>query len=257
MDMDTAYTNSAFIPGGDAYAPRWAAKAAAFRAVHPPERLVYGRGARNWADLYRPEGTSRGLMVFVHGGYWLRFGPEDFSHLAAGALAAGFACALPAYTLAPEARIAAITAEVARAVAILAERVAGPVHLAGHSAGGHLAARMACEGVLPAPLAARLARVVPVSPVADLAPLMLTAMQADLRLDAAEVASESPVYLPRRANTDVRIWVGGAERPAFLAQAGALASAWACPLRVEPARHHFDVIEGLEGTSPLLSALIG
>ncbi|MDP2738971.1 MAG: alpha/beta hydrolase [Pseudorhodobacter sp.] len=257
MDMDRAYTNSDFIPGGAEYAARWAAKAAGFRAAHAGARLSYGPKPRNWADLYRPEGAAKGLVVFVHGGYWLRFGPEDFSHLAAGALAAGYACALPAYTLAPEARIGTMVREVAAAVAMLAGQVAGPIRLAGHSAGGHLVARMACEGALPEALAARLARVLPISPVTDLAPLMLTEMQAVLRLDAAEVAAESPVYLPRRAGCDVRIRVGGAERPAFLAQAGALATAWGCPLEVEPGRHHFDVIAGLESASPLLAALIG
>ena len=257
MDMDTAYTNSAFIPGGEGFASRWAATAAAFRTGRPPERLAYGPGPRNWAHLFLPQRAARGLVVFVHGGYWLRFGPDDFSHLAAGALAAGFACALPAYTLAPAARIATITAEVAQALAMLAASVAGPIHLAGHSAGGHLAARMVCDGVLPEAVAARIARVVPISPVADLAPLMLTAMQTDLRLDAAEVADESPVYLPRRSGPQVHVWVGGAERPAFLAQAGALATAWGSALTVEPARHHFDVIEGLQQPSPLLSALIG
>ncbi|WP_372837753.1 alpha/beta hydrolase [Phaeovulum sp.] len=257
MSMDRAYTNSAFIPGGDGYAPRWAAAAAAFRESHPPERLTYGPAARNWADLFHPKGAPHGLVVFVHGGYWLRLAPDDFSHLAAGALAAGYAVALPAYTLAPAARIGAITAELAQALGVLASRVAGPIHIAGHSAGGHLAARMACADLLPEALAARVVRVLPISPVADLSPLMLTEMQADLRLDAAEVAAESPVYLPRRAGMDVRVWVGGAERPAFLAQAGALATAWGAPLTVEPDRHHFDVIEGLAAKSPLLSALIG
>lgn len=257
MTMDIAYTNSDFIPNGADYAPRWAAKAAAFRATHAGERLAYGPGARNWVDLYRPAGAVKGLVVIVHGGYWLRFGPEDFSHLAAGALAAGYACALPAYTLAPEARIGAMVREVAVALAMLAEAVPGPLHLTGHSAGGHLAARMACAGALPEALAARVARVVPISPVTDLAPLMLTEMQANLRLDAAEVAAESPVYLPRRARCDVRVWVGGAERPAFLAQAGGLAAAWNCPLTVDAGRQHFDVIEGLESATPLLAALIG
>jgi acetyl esterase/lipase len=50
--------------------------------------------------------------VFVHGGYWLRFGRGDWSHLAAGPVARGWAVALPSYTLAPAARIAAITAEI-------------------------------------------------------------------------------------------------------------------------------------------------
>ena len=255
--MDTAYTNSAFIPGGEGFAPRWAALAAAFRAVHPPERLIYGPGTRNWADLYRPEGAAKGLVVFVHGGYWLRFSPDDFSHLAAGALAAGYACALPAYTLAPEARISTMVREIVAALQMLADRVPGPLYLTGHSAGGHLAARMACKGMLPGPLAARVARVLPISPITDLAPMTLTGMQPALRLDAAEVATESPVYLPRREGMDVRLWVGGDERPAFLAQAGALAGAWGCPLTVEPGRHHFDVIEGLQSASPLLHTLLG
>ena len=44
---------------------------------------------------------------------------------------------MPGYVLAPEVRIAAITAMVADAVAAAAAEVAGPIRLAGHSAGGH------------------------------------------------------------------------------------------------------------------------
>ena len=47
--------------------------------------------------------------MFVHGGYWLRFDRDMWSHLAAGAVARGWACAIPSYTLAPEARISAMT----------------------------------------------------------------------------------------------------------------------------------------------------
>ena len=77
-------------------------------------------------------------MVFVHGGYWRAFDRGLWSHLAAGPLARGWAVAMPGYVLAPEARIAAITAMIADAVAAAAAEVDGPMRLAGHSAGGHL-----------------------------------------------------------------------------------------------------------------------
>ena len=71
-----------------AYDP-WEVDAAAFRAslgVRAAPGLAYGPGARQKFDLFRPEGTARGLMVFVHGGYWMMRDRGDFSHLAAGAL---------------------------------------------------------------------------------------------------------------------------------------------------------------------------
>ena len=34
------------------------------------ERLTYGDDRSQWADLRRPEGTSRGVVVIIHGGFW-------------------------------------------------------------------------------------------------------------------------------------------------------------------------------------------
>lgn len=262
MRYDDAYQNAKYIPEGDAYPARWTAAAAEFRdRIGPRARLGlrYGDAPAEWFDLFLPEGAPEGLVIFIHGGYWFRFGPRDFSHLAAGALARGRAVAMPAYTLAPAARIAAITRQVAVAVTAAAAEVAGPMVVTGHSAGGHLAARMAClDAALPDAVVTRIAGIVPISPLADLRPLRETAMNATLGLDAAAAAIESPALLPRRPGTPVEVWVGGAERPAFLDQARRLGNAWACPVTVEWGRHHFDVIEGLERPdTPLMRALLG
>jgi len=258
MDMDRAYANGDFIPGAADFPTRWAADAQAFRAGLGPrlhEGLPYGPGARQRLDLCLPAGAPCGLMVFVHGGYWLRFGRENWTHLAAGALARGWAVALPSYTLAPEARISAIAAEIARAVGMAMERVPGPTVITGHSAGGHLAARM---GSATTPLAlsacARLARVVPVSPVAELDPLMQTSMNATLRLTPEECAIESPARLAPLDGVQAHIWVGGQERPSFLWQARLLSEEWACPWTVEAGRHHFDVIDGYTDPASALMA---
>jgi arylformamidase len=251
-DLSRDYMNSAFIPDGDSFYPRWQAQAAAFRdqmAKRSTLNIPYGPGARQAFDLFRPEGTARGLMVFVHGGYWLACGREDYSHLAAGALARGWACALSSYTLAPNARIAAMTDEIAGAVRAASAMVAGPVVVTGHSAGGHLAARMGCSD-----LAVPVARVVPISPLADLAPLMQTDMNATLAIDPAEADRESPARLALRAGVQAHVWVGGQERPAFLWQARTLSEAWNCPWTVEAGRHHFDVIDGLTNPNSALMA---
>lgn len=261
-DMDDAYANAKYIPGGEGFPVRWSAAAAAFRAglgERARPGLRYSRGENNWFDLFLPPGSPEGVVVFIHGGYWLRFGPRDFSHLAAGALAAGWAVALPAYTLAPAARIGAITREIAEAIAAVAREVRdGPILICGHSAGGHLAARMACEGVLPDALADRVGAVMPISPLSDLGPLMQTSMNAELRIDAAEALEESPAFLLNREGLPVHVWVGAEERPVFLDQARWLAEAWGVPLTIEPGKHHFDVIEGLEDAgSPMMRALLG
>ena len=250
-DIDRAYQNGAFIPGAAAYPARWQSQAAAFRATARAELGVeYGPGARQQFDLFHPDATAKGLMVFIHGGYWhLDFGRDSWSHLAAGAVARGWAVALPSYTLAPAARISQITQEVAAAVLAAAARIAGPVVVTGNSAGGHLAARMATLGL------DRIARVVPISPIAELAPLMQTAMQAVLRLTVAECATESPARLT--PSCPAHVWVGTQERPALLWQARLLSEHWSCPWTAAAGHHHFSVIEDLvDPASPLMDVCL-
>ncbi len=258
MDTDRAYANGPFVPGAETFPPRWAQEAAAFRAAlgqRARTAIPYGPGERNRLDLFLPESDPKGLLVFVHGGYWLRFDRDMWSHLAAGALARGWACAMPSYTLAPEARISAMTQEIVRAVEVAAGLVAGPVVVTGHSAGGHLSARMGCSDVTPS---AAVKRVVPISPLADLEPISLTAMNTYLRLDSAEIAQESPALLPLRQGVEAHVWVGAQERPSFLWQARLLSEAWSCPWTPESGKHHFDIIDGLAApASPLLAVCLG
>ncbi|MBI1417638.1 MAG: alpha/beta hydrolase [Limimaricola sp.] len=256
MDLTDAYANGAYIPGGDSYPARWQASAKAFRArAGGALDLPYGPGPRHRFDLFRPAGRAAGLVVFVHGGYWLEGDKSLWSHLAAGPLERGWSVAVPSYDHCPAVRISEITRQVASAIGAAAGMVEGPIRLAGHSAGGHLVARMACADIAP-DWRARVAQVVPISALGDLRPLMQTAMNADLHIDAAEAAAESPALLPH-AKVPVTLWVGAEERPVFLDQTRSLAAAWGCKAVIDPGRHHFDVIDGMEsGTSPLTGALL-
>lgn len=257
-EMDRAYANGAFIAGSDGFPARWQAEADAFVAGQGAQArlgLPYGPSERERFDLFMPQDPPKGLLVFVHGGYWMASGRETWSHLAAGAIARGWACAMPSYSLAPEARISVITAQVRASVAAAVAAVGAdvPLVVTGHSAGGHLAARMACDGG-----PADVVRVVPISPVAELAPLMETEMNLTLQLDAAEVARESPARMQPLAGIQAHVWVGGQERPAFLWQARLLSENWDCGWTVAARKHHFDVIEDLaDPDSALMEACLG
>ncbi len=263
-DWDDAYANGAYIPGAVEYPPKWDAAAKAFRdsATHSDLNISYGDHPRQRFDLFSPGEAPKGLAVFVHGGYWLKFDKSSWSHLAKGARAHGWAVAIPGYVLAPEARLSEITQMVGAAITAAAAKVDGPICLAGHSAGGHLVSRMACRNApLPADVASRIERVLSISGLHDLRPLLKTSMNEGLRLDATEAQTESAALCVPRATSDVVAWVGADERPEFVRQTELLKDAWDDQIRVktviEPSRHHFDVIEALSHPqSPITSAFI-
>ena len=120
-DWDDAYANGANIPQGDRWPGAWVEPAKAFRDRLQAEGrarldISYGEGPRNRFDLFLPEGEPKGLVVFVHGGFWLRLDKSFWSHLAAGPLAHGHAVAMPSYTLCPDIHVGGIVKEVGRAI---------------------------------------------------------------------------------------------------------------------------------------------
>ena len=260
-DWDAAYANSAAVPEVGRLSEEWLVRSEAFHAAHRRETLSYGPDPRQFVDLYRPEGGAKGLMVFVHGGYWHLRAGRDFSYLGAGALARGFAVAIVTYRLAPQVRIARITEDVRDALRLAAGAVEGPVYLAGHSAGGHLVSRMGCEGVLEPELAARVARILSISGLHDLRPMLRVKMNEALRLDAEEAAAESPALLVPREGLEIICAVGADELPELVRQTDLLANVWT-GLGAETRAvhmtglHHFDVIDSLAEPDGALTRML-
>ena len=267
-DWNDAYTNGANIPGGDRWPDAWAAPAKTYRdervaAGKAELGLSYGDRPRNRFDLFLPDAEPKGLVVFVHGGYWMRFDQRLWSHLAKGPVARGYAVAMPTYTLCPENRISGITAEIAAAVEKLAGLAGGPIHLAGHSAGGHLATRMVCTDVpLSDTVRSRIRNVVSISGLHDLRSMMRISMNETLRIDHAEAMAESPVFLEPLESVRVTCWVGGGERAEFIRHSKLLTNAWtgvggATAYVEEPDRHHFNIVDGLaDPAHPLTRTLL-
>ncbi len=265
IDWDDAFDNSGYVAGSERLAERWTANAPECRERRSRSGqarldLEYGESERHRLDLFMPASKAAGLIVFVHGGYWHMLDKSYWSQLAAPALAAGWAVAIPSYPLAPQARVSEITRAIRSAIELAASSVDGPIRLAGHSAGGHLVTRMACADIeFDARVLPRLQKVVAISGIYDLRPLLHTRMNATLGLDADEAAAESPALLSPRSGFELCCWVGAAERPEFLRQAHLLGEAWAGSAYevYEPGKQHFSVVDGLaDAESALLKELI-
>jgi arylformamidase len=267
-DWNDAYANAPNIPGGERWPAAWVAPARSYRDELQDQGratldIGYGEGARNRFDLFLPEGRPKGLVAFVHGGFWRALDNSFWSHLARGSVENGYAVAMPCYTLCPAVRVSDITREIAAAIERAAAMVEGPLFLTGHSAGGHLVTRMiSATSPLAGPVRARISHTLSISGVHDLRPLLQTAMNADLKIDAAEALAESPALLEPLPGTRVTCWVGGAERPEFIRQNALLANIWTglgaqtCAIE-QPGQHHFNVIDGLaDPHHPIVKALL-
>ncbi|MEX0504205.1 alpha/beta hydrolase [Alphaproteobacteria bacterium LSUCC0719] len=267
VNCDDAYENRLYIPNADRHLAAWPVDAAAFRDHHPDSQidLSYGDDARTAYDLFAPVGgidSARGVVAFIHGGYWVALSKNDVSHMAAGLLARGWAVAMIGYRLAPQARIAGITQDIAAAITSLGGVGHGPLRLAGHSAGGHLVARMMCQDVPLGDAALdRLDRVVSISGLHDLRPLRKLAKNDLWQLDDPEMIQESPILQTPRQGVDLVCIAGADERPEFIRQNALLPLVWQglgvpghCQLLA--GQNHFTIIETMTDQNSQLCHLI-
>lgn len=255
-EIERGYNNREAVPEHPRFFAEGAQRSQEARDRFLPARdLRYGPNAGEVLDLFVPAGPARGTLVFIHGGYWRAQSKYDYSFVAGPMLAQGIACAVLDYDLAPKVSVATIVDECRRALSWVArdgaKHGANPhnVVVAGHSAGGHLAAMMAATdwsaaGFERPPLAGALS----LSGVHDLTPLLHFSYNAEIRLDAAQAAALSPVFMPPRANVPLCIACGAGETSEFLRQSQLMWDAWPHhrrpadgPLFI-PGKHHFDVV---------------
>lgn len=247
--LDAAYDNAAAVPGSAASVADWARRSAEFRAAHP-EFLdcFYGPRERNRIDLFRCGAAGAPLLVFLHGGYWQRNAKEVFCCMAEGPLAHGLDVALPGYTLAPEATVTEIVAEVRAAIRWLRREgpalgaAQGRLVVSGWSAGGHLATMAMGLPEVDAGLS--------ISGVFDLEPCRLNYLNDKLKLSPDEADAMSPIrHLPASAGPLVCAY-GTGELPELRRQSEEFARAWTSSGlegRAMPmvGHTHFSILDGI------------
>jgi arylformamidase len=137
------------------------------------------------------------------------------------------------------------------------------ITVAGHSAGGHLAAMLlACDWQAVAPdLPAQLVRnALSISGVHDLRPLQHAPFIADaLRLDDAQARRLSPALWPAPERGILHAVAGGAESEEFIRQNALIRDAWGRNIvpvcEVLPGRDHFSIVDALADPAQRLHRL--
>ncbi len=232
------YNARAGIPDHPQIFTRWQQESALVRRTQAGLLdLPTGPAAKERLDFYPAHRSGAPLLVFIHGGWWRSLDKSDFTFIVPGYRRAGFNVALTNYTLAPEASIEEITLQQLRALAWLyrnAERLEFDrerIVVAGHSAGGHLAAMMlaALWPVFGADLPRDLVKGgVLMSGLYDLAPVChADFVNIDLKLDADSAFRLSPAHLPQAHPAPFVTAVGDLESDEFRRQTALIESRWA------------------------------
>jgi arylformamidase len=212
-ERDAAYDNNAAVRNSAALIAERNQLSETLRASRNSFLDVpYGDRERTKIDLYPAADRTAPCLVFLHGGYWQRNSRELFAMLVEGVAAHGWSVAIPGYSLAPDASLTEIVAEISRSLDWLAQNgesygISGPVVLSGWSAGAHLVAMALDHPRVTAGLA--------ISGVYDLAPIRDTGLNNALKLTDQEVARLSPLRLPA-VHKRLDIAYGTAELPALV-----------------------------------------
>ena len=252
---DAAYNNTEAVAAAAALHAARTRASEATRA-HPSALLdlPYGPAPRNSIDLFPASDPAAPCFVFIHGGYWQRNSKESFACLGDGVRAHGWAAALPGYTLAPEATLPQIVAEIHAALDWLVREgprhgIAGPLVVSGWSAGAHLAALSLDRPCVVAALG--------ISGIYELGPLRDTYLDENLRLTDAAVRTLSPLRLPPIMRP-FAVAYGTTELPALILNSRRMHAYRAAahapgPLLPVAGCNHFNILEELRTPDGLLT----
>jgi len=215
--------------------------------------LRYGTAERCTFDFFDAGPAARGVLIYLHAGYWQWRDKAGFRFIAPALVRRGLHVAMVNYPLCPTVSLADLTEAVRTAVPAVLGRVdaALPLVAMGHSAGGHLAMEMALTDWTTRGLPmATVAGVIALSGLYDLAPLVQTSLNENLRLDAQSAAAASPLYRAAPGGPPPLLAAGADETPAMREQSRRMHEVWLAMgnpsvLHYESGADHFSLLQRL------------
>jgi arylformamidase len=232
-ELERQFNPRAYTPNFEAIGNVGSERSAAYRerARNPRYNIAYGPDGTEKLDLFLPDNPHGApVEMYIHGGFWRSREKGDFSYLAEPIVEANGIAAIVDYALCPAVTLDEIVRQMRACVVWLHRNIADyggdpdRVHIAGHSAGGHLAAMLlATDWVALDVPADVLKSVVPVSGVFEIEPVMGTSVQEAVQLTPDIARRNSPISLATRSRPPVAVTVGTSESEEFRRQSKAYA----------------------------------
>lgn len=257
--LDAGLNNGLAVAGSAEIANGWGKRSDAMKAQHPTHLdVAYGPRERNRFDLVKVANGGP-VLLLIHGGYWQMRSKDFFTCFAAGPIAHGINVAAIGYTLAPEATLDEIVAEIHAGVDALVDQAgvlgidAERIVVSGWSAGGHLTATTLAHPKVKGGVA--------ISGIYDLEPIRASYLNEKLKLDEAMSKRQSPLLQEGGPDKPLALVVGGAELSILRQQTADLAvyrASRGLPVSYEeiPGADHFSVMEQLEKPDGRITTLI-
>lgn len=258
--LDAQYNNRARFPNFTEHFESWQRWSTEVRAALPGALdLAFGPTPAEKLDIFPAARLGAPIYVFIHGGYWYSLDKSHYSYVAQGMRPHGLATAVTNFGLAPEHDMDEIVRQNRAAMAWLwrhaAEHGGDParIYVAGHSAGGHLAAMLlatdwpAFSPGLPRDLVKGACAI---GGIFDLEPIRLSFLDAKLHLTPAQVAAHSPLRCDYPVSAPLLLIVAADESDEFHRQSREMEAFWRArgypaDLVVPSGLDHFDVVNQL------------
>ena len=258
-DRDLGLNNGVHVPESGDLVAGWERRSTEMRARHSAHLdLRYGPRERNRIDFFKAADKAPTLL-FIHGGYWQTRAKETFASFAAGPMAHGINVALTGYTLAPDATLDEIVAEIHAAIDYLAGQLpalggdARGIVVSGWSAGGHLTSMALSHPKVRAGMA--------ISGIYDLEPIRHSYLNVKLKLDGPMSQRNSPMAQAGGVKKPLSLVVGDAELMLLRKQTADLAghrAKYGLPVTYEeiPGANHFTIMNELASPAGRVTTLI-
>ena len=259
QELDRGLNNGQAVAGSAEIVAGWDQRSAELRKLRSAHLdLRYGPRDRNRIDFFKAAEAAPTLL-FIHGGYWQTRAKETFALFAEGPMVHGINVALIGYTLAPDATLDEIVAEIHAGIDFLGRELPAlgggskGIVVSGWSAGGHLTAMALSHPFVRGGMA--------ISGIYDLEPIRHSYLNVKLGLDEAASRRNSPMMQAGGPMKPLSLVVGSAELPLLRKQTADFAAhraTYGLPITYEEiaGADHFSIMTEIASPAGRITTLI-
>jgi arylformamidase len=232
--LNSQYNNRLHVPDFTTHLERWELLSRQTEKEFASIKdIAYGKLPLEQLDVYPSQQPSSKTLIFIHGGYWYKMDKASFQFIAKAFGDYGITTVLINYPLVPAVSIDQVSASCRKAVCWVHQNITefngnpDEIYIAGHSAGGHLAAMLLTTDWKDFNLTTDVIKgVCAVSGLFNLIPIQLSDINQVLNMDTETALRNSPVTLLPATQCPLAVVVGADETAEFLDQSAALYTCW-------------------------------